>query len=137
MFKKIKKLFVYAIASLMTIVSFVQPASAAMIGTDQMMAAQSRDQNQAKIAAALSRPEVAVQLERFGVDKADAHARVAALTDAEAAALASKVDSLPAGGDALGILGGIVLILLVTDLIGVTSIFPFIRPVMGSGSGAS
>jgi hypothetical protein len=134
MLKKIKKSVIYFIVSALSLVSFVQPASAAMIGTDQVMAAQTASQNQAKIADALSRPEVASELERFGVSQADAEARVAALTDAEAAALASRIDSLPAGGDGLAVLGGIVLILIVTDLIGVTDIFPFINKANSSGS---
>lgn len=134
MLKKIKKSVIYFIVSALSLASFVQPASAAMIGTDQVMAAHTASQNQAKIADALSRPEVASELERFGVSQADAEARVAALTDAEAAALASRIDSLPAGGDGLAVLGGIVLILIVTDLIGVTDIFPFINKANSSGS---
>ncbi len=133
MFKKIKKLLVYAVASVMTLTSFIQPAAAAMIGTDQMMAAQARSAHHAKIADALGRPEVLAGLEQYGVSWADAEARVAALTDAEAAELAGRIDALPAGGDALSILGAIVLILIITDLIGVTHVFPFIRPIMSSG----
>lgn len=134
MLKKIKKSVVYVIVSALSLVSFVQPASAAMIGADQVMAAQTLSQNQAKIADALTRPEVAAELERLGVSKDDAEARVAALTDEEAATLASKIDSAPAGGDGLAILGGIVLILIVTDLIGVTDIFPFIDQATSGGS---
>ncbi len=109
---------------------FAQATQAAMIGTDQIYAAASAQQNHDRIAAALNRPEVISQLERMGVTKADAQARVAALTDTEAAAVASQIDSLPAGGD--GILGALVLIfvvLLVTDILGLTKVFPFTRSV--------
>lgn len=134
MFKKIKQLFVYVLAGVMTVASFIQPATAAMIGTDQLMAAQEGSVHRAKIGDALSRPEVLASLEQYGVSRADAEARVAALTDAEAAQLAAGIDTLPAGGDGLAILGGIVLILIITDLIGVTNVFPFIDPMMNAGA---
>jgi hypothetical protein len=56
--------------------------------------------------------------------------RVAALSDAEAAELAARIESLPAGG--IGLVGAIVLVflvLLLTDILGYTKIFPFTRPV--------
>ena len=128
MFKKIKRLFVYALVAAFSFVSFTQPVHAALIGTDQVMAAETVRLNQEKIAGALDRPDVIAQLERFGVSQADAQERVAALTDAEVAALASQVDSLPAGGTSvLGVIGFVFLVLVITDLLGLTSIFPFTR----------
>ena len=52
------------------------------------------------------------------------------MTDAEAAQLVSNIDALPAGG--VGILGAIVLVflvLLVTDILGYTKMFPFTKPI--------
>ena len=50
--------------------------------------------------------------------------------DAEARQLAEQLDRLPAGGDSvLGILFAIFIILLITDILGLTKIFPFTRPV--------
>ena len=63
-----------------------------------------------------------------GVSPQDAQARAAALTDAEAAELAARIDELPAGG--IGIVGAILivfLVLLLTDILGYTKIFPFTR----------
>jgi hypothetical protein len=57
-----------------------------------------------------------------------AQARVAALTDAETASIAHQIDSLPAGGD--GIVGALLFIfvlLLITDILGLTKVFPFTR----------
>jgi hypothetical protein len=60
-------------------------------------------------------------------------ARVAALSDEEVAQLAAKIDSLPVGADAgASIIGALVLIfivLLITDILGVTKVFPFTRPI--------
>jgi hypothetical protein len=127
MFKKIKRLFIYALVSAFTFVSFTQPVHAAMIGTDQVMSSETIRLNQDKLAGALDRPDVVAQLERFGVSKADAQARVAALSDAEVAGLANQVDSLPAGGSVLGVIGFVVVLLIVTDLLGLTRVFPFTR----------
>lgn len=56
-----------------------------------------------RIAAFLDREDVAAQLASRGVAAAAAKARVAALTEAEAAELASRLDSVPAGGSAAGL----------------------------------
>lgn len=127
MIQKIKRLFIYVLLSAFGFVGFTQTVQAAIIGTDQIHAASAAQQNQAKIAAALNRPEVLAQLEQMGVTKADAQARVAALTDEEAATLAHQIDSLPAGGDIVGALLVIFFVLLVTDILGLTKVFPFTR----------
>ena len=100
------------------------PAAAGMIGTDAVTAAASRE----RIGAALAREDVRVRLEASGVRPDEVRARVNALTDDEAAQLAQQLDSLPAGGD--GLVGAIVLVfivLLVTDILGYTKVFPFTR----------
>jgi hypothetical protein len=64
------------------------------------------------------------------VGPADVKARVAALTDEEVAQLAGQLDRLPAGGE--GIIGALLivfLVLLITDLLGLTKVFSFTRPV--------
>jgi len=61
----------------------------------------------------------------------EAKARVESLTDQEAAEIAAQIDQMPAGGSALGTLVGaailVFLVLLVTDILGYTDIFPFIK----------
>ena len=124
----LKRLLVAITVSVLTITGFTQSVQAAMIGTDQAHAAAASQQNRDRIISELSRPEVLSQLEQLGVDVTDARARVAALTDAEAAQMASQMDNLPAGGDSvLGAIMFIFLLLLVTDLLGLTKVFPFTR----------
>ncbi len=70
------------------------------------------------------------QLQALGVDASAAHSRVDALTDDEAQSLAARIDGLPAGGDSvLGFLFLVFIILLITDILGLTKVFPFTRPV--------
>jgi uncharacterized protein DUF6627 len=102
------------------------PAQAGIVSTDAALASAERD----RMASMLDRADVRAQLETYGVRAADVKARVAALTDKEAAQLAGKLDSLPAGGD--GIIGALLLIfvvLLITDILGLTKVFPFTRPI--------
>lgn len=124
---KARQFFVSVVVAVFTFVGFTQTVQAAMIGTEQAVAASNAKQNQARIAAALERPDVIAHLEQMGVEKADAQARVAALTDDEAATLAAQIDSLPAGGDVVGALVLIFFVLLVTDILGLTKVFPFTR----------
>ena len=74
-----------------------QSAMAGMIGTDQAVAAASTQAERAALINALSRSDVASQLQSQGVDPAAAKARVASMTDQEVTTLAGKIDSMPAG----------------------------------------
>jgi len=51
-----------------------------------------------RVTALLERPEVVQALEKMGIPQQDAKARVAAMSEAEVASLAGKLDALPAGG---------------------------------------
>ena len=69
----------------------------------------------------------------LGVDRDEAMARLASLSDQEVQQIAGEIDELPAGQNFLvGVLivAGIVLIgLVVLDLLGVTDVFAFINPI--------
>jgi hypothetical protein len=105
------------------------PAQAGMLPTDSGLAIPAKE----RVIGFLNRTDVRTQLESMGVNPADANARVASLTDDEAAQLAAKIDNLPAGGDAAGALIGALLIvfivLLITDILGVTHVFPFTKAI--------
>ena len=101
------------------------PALAGIVSTDTVVAGAERE----RLAGMFERSEVQERLQALGVDPANAKARVAALSDAEAAQLAAQLDELPAGGDILGAAVLIFLVLLVTDMMGYTKIFPFTRSV--------
>jgi hypothetical protein len=126
MIRTLKKLFVHVSLTAFVFVGFTQSVQAALIGTEQVVAAGAAQQERAKISVALNRPEVQAQLQELGISQSDAQARIAALTDAETASIAHQIDTLPAGGD--GIIGALIFIfvlLLVTDILGLTKVFPF------------
>jgi hypothetical protein len=87
-----------------------------------------------KTEAAAARQKVTAvrqALKAWGIAPEEAAARVQTMSDAEVQRLAARVDNLPAGGDAVGaIIGAAVLIfiiLLITDIVGVTDVFPFVH----------
>lgn len=99
-------------------------ASAGVIGTQEYLSATDRAGQIASIQASLSRADVQAQLENFGVNPADAVTRVASLSDQELVAVAEKMDSLPAGGDSILVVIGIVFVVLfILEVTGVIDIF--------------
>jgi hypothetical protein len=99
----------------------VAPAQAAMVVTAQAIAAQQGSLDRARLASLLERADLQAQLAAMGVDVQQAKDRVASLTDAEVAQLNQRIGELPAGSDsALGIVVLVFLILIITDLLGVT-----------------
>jgi hypothetical protein len=109
------------IASLL-IISFIMPAHAGMVGTESLL-------ERERITNLLERAEVQAQLQAFGVSPADVKARVAALSDPEVADLAARIDNQPAGGASiLGVALIVFLVLLLTDILGYTKVFPFTKP---------
>lgn len=99
------------------------PASAGIIATDQVATSAERD----RVKSFLDRAEVQAQIQALGVNPQAAAARVNALSDDEIAGLADRIDQLPAGGDVLTVVVVVFLVLLITDLLGLTHIFPFTK----------
>jgi hypothetical protein len=99
------------------------PATAGIVTTGEITASAERD----RVRSFLDRAEVRAKLEALGVDANAARARVDALTDEEANKLAAHIDQLPAGGQLVGALLFIFVVLLITDILGLTKVFPFTR----------
>jgi hypothetical protein len=107
------------------------PAHAAMVSTGEILKQNQRDIDRERLHMLLDRSEVRVQLEAWGIDSEEAKARIDSLTDQEIAEVAAQLEQMPAGGSAIGTLVGVALIvlivLLVTDILGVTDVFSFIK----------
>ena len=106
-------------------------ANAALVSTEQVLAQHDGAAERARVLAFLDRAEAREQIVALGVDPNEAAARVRALSDAQVREIAGQLDQLPAGQSAVGAVVGaillIFLILLVTDLLGLTDVFPFVR----------
>jgi hypothetical protein len=104
--------------------------AAPLIGTADVAAAQAPVDGRARLEATLARADVIQALQARGVSVDQARERVAALSDAEAAHVADQIDQAPAGSaDVIGVIVFIFVLLLITDILGFTKIFPFTRSV--------
>jgi hypothetical protein len=135
-FRSLSKPVAYVVAVGMLTLSLHAPAAhAGLAGTESVLTATQTQQDRDRIGALLARDDVKAQLVAYGVQPEVVQARVDSLTDQEVHSLAGKLDELPAGGDGLGTVLGIALIvflvLLFTDIMGWTSVFPFTKK--GSG----
>lgn len=117
------------ILSMLTMGLPMQSAFAGIVETDQAVSHELVGQDRAKIVAFIDREDVLAQLQLKGVTAGEAKARVSALTDEEAHKIAGKLDQLPVGGDILGLLFTVFIVLLVTDILGLTKVFPFTRSI--------
>ena len=120
------------VAVVMLVISMpLGTAQAALVSTEQMVAAGDGAADRARVLAFLERADVREQIVALGVDPDEAAARVAALSDAQVREIAGQLDRLPAGQSAIGIIVGAILIiflvLLLTDLLGLTNVFPFVN----------
>lgn len=106
---------------------FAPVTQAAMVGTDQIISDTQAQAERAHLRDMLSRADLADQLRSAGVDPVHLQDRINSLTDDEVAMLNEQLDQLPAGGDILGTAVFVFLVLLITDILGYTDIFPFIK----------
>ncbi|HEV8644407.1 MAG TPA: PA2779 family protein [Burkholderiales bacterium] len=117
---------------LATSIAFTSFAQELTLITTEQVAAEDLQKDRALVMETLQRPDVQEKLRELGVSIEDAQARVAALTDQEVSALSQHVETAPAGGtDALGVVLVVFIVLLITDIMGFTSVFPFVKH--GSG----
>lgn len=128
-----RKALAFTVALALSHTAGLQAAHAGMITTDAVAAQATQAEAQsrrASVLATLNRADVAQALAAKGVDMDAARARVASLSDAEVVALADQLDHAPAGAsDVLGVIVFIFLVLLVTDILGLTKVFPFTRSI--------
>jgi hypothetical protein len=127
-----RRALTWLLAMSLSYAGLIQGAQATMIGTDQVAAAEQAEPSagHARLNELLQRDDVVSALRARGVAPEQARERVAALSDSEAAQLAETIDSAPAAGtDLLGVAVFIFVLLLITDILGFTKIFPFTRSI--------
>jgi hypothetical protein len=122
------------LAACLTFTGFAQSAMAAgLVSTEQVAATEgvkSATAQREYVNTTLARADVAAALAERGVSVDQARARVAALTDDEVATVANTLDTAPAGAsDVLGVIVTIFIVLLITDILGFTKVYPFTRSI--------
>ena len=127
---KLKPVSTVLVILMVTLLLPYQSALAALIGTEDLVGSQKAVEARAYIASVLAREDIQGVLMSRGIDPVEAQARVDALTDKEAIQMADTMEKLPAGG-VIGYIVGLAvlvfLVLLVTDILGYTDVFPFVK----------
>jgi len=124
---KVIKSFALSVLFAVGVISFSMPAQAAMVSTAQIVGdagGQVLDQKTMQ----QKRDWIQAELEKGGISPADSALRVSSLSNSQVIQIHQRMDEMPAGAGTAGTILLIFAILAVTDLMGVTDIFPFIRP---------
>jgi hypothetical protein len=119
------------IAAVLSLSVPLQSTYAVMVATDQAAPSIQSQSERERISTFLDREDVRKEMQAQGIDANATRARVAALTDEEVHKIAGNMDKLPAGGDGgvLEVLLTIFVVLLITDILGFTKVFPFTRSI--------
>ncbi len=129
---RFKFLSAYLVIMMVVLTAPHQSVLAAMVDTEVTLAITADGQNARNaIKTILAREDAQAVLKAQGINPLEAMARVDSLTDAEAQRIADQIEELPAGGGFfvtfLIVVGVIVLILAITDAMGYTNVFTFVR----------
>jgi hypothetical protein len=107
----------------------INTVQAAMVGNELVINQAQHNADKVHLLQTINRSDVKAQLLSMGVNAKDIESRIDLMTHEEIARLSQHIDELPAGGDLLGIILVIFIVFVITDVIGATDIFPFIKPV--------
>jgi len=109
----------------------VQTVQAAMVKTETVLTLSTAKNVRENLNQFLKREDVKAIMMAQGISPIEAKARVDSLSDAEITQLADKMDQLPAGGSTFSVIIGaaviIFIVLLITDILGYTDIFTFVK----------
>ena len=127
-----KKLVATAMAVLMVMnVAPIGLAQAKMVTTDQILEHADPGSDRERVESFILREDVQRQLVLQGINPEEAASRVASLSNGEIQQIAGRLDELPAGEGGVGAVVGAILIiflvLLITDLMGLTDVYPFVN----------
>lgn len=125
-----KSIAILVIVVLSTFSIISAPAHAAMVNTAEILKQNQHNLARKRINMFLDRSEVHKHLVAWGVNPEEAKARVDSLTDQEIEKIAARIDQLPAGGGLGAIVGAaliVFIVLLVTDILGFTDVFSFVK----------
>lgn len=134
-FRRLCRIIALPLAFIMFLVSapITMVANAALVSTDTVISSLAAQQDRERVMEFFSREDVSSQFRALGLSPDEARDRVHAMSDEELRQVAGKLDQLPAGEGVLGFLAFLIiltlLVLAVTDLAGVTDVYPFIDPV--------
>ena len=132
--RKFCRAVVVAVIAGLFVTSMPMPrAQAALVTSEELATQRSVAADRARINDLMAREDVQRELKTYGITAEEAQARVNSMTDEEVMQVAGRLDQLPAGQSALGVIVGaaviVFIVLLITDIAGLTKVFPWTRSV--------
>ena len=118
-----KRLMVWIMSFSLLCTSLPSITYAGTISTQKLIETQKTDTTRARVEEFISRDSVRDQMVALGVDPTEVHDRLAALTGDELRLLEQNLETMPAAGDALAVIGVVFIVLLILELTGVIDIF--------------
>jgi len=129
--QKRKSIAVLVIITLSVFSVISAPAHAVMVNTAEILKRNQHNLSCERINMFLDRSEVQKRFVAWGVSPDEAKARVDCLSNQEIERISAQIDQLPAGSGALGTVVGaalvIFIVLLITDILGFTNVFTFVK----------
>ena len=124
----VKRCFVLVLACAIS-ASPLTPVLAAIVSTQELVEISGKQADRNRLFIRLEQQALVSQLEEYGIDPVLAQERVRFMTDAEVAMLNQELDQLPAGQGVGGLIVLLFLVFVITDAVGATDVFTFVRPV--------
>lgn len=103
-------------------------ASAGVYTSEQAISSEQYQYNKQHVLALVDSADVQIKLTSLGVSAADAKLRVESMTNQELLAFNQQMNDMPAGG-IIGTVVTVLVVVAVLDLMGITDVYPFIRPI--------
>ena len=124
-----KKVLAVAV-TMLTCLTCISTVNAGLISSEQVIAQQQSMYTKQQVLEMLNSAEVQDKLVTLGVSIEDAEMRIASMTDQELMKLNGQINDMPtAAGGIVGVVVTVLVVLVVLDLVGVTDVFSFIRPI--------
>lgn len=124
----LKRLIASVLIASTALMGLPMTANAGMVGTDEAIGVAAASADREKVDTFIQREDVRRALQARGVSPEAASERIRALSNDEVAQLARQIDQAPAAGvDVLGFFLVLFVVLLITDALGMTKVFPFTR----------
>ena len=129
--RKAKPVSIFLTIFMLLLALPIQPTLAAMIETETVLDMSRGQEARAFFNRIIARQDIQDIFIFQGLDPLEAKARIDSLSDAEAVRLYDQIEQLPAGASDFGIVLGtiavIFIVLIVTDILGYTHVFSFIK----------
>jgi hypothetical protein len=129
--KKIGFISLFMATLMLLIATPYQPLLAAMVPTEATIYKNKAQDARDHLKTLISRNDIKNAMISQGIDPDEAKARVDSLSDSEAIEVTDKIEQLPAGAGPFGAIIGaaliVFLVLLLTDILGYTDVFPFVK----------